>query len=121
MGNYGNTIDRWYHRAAVIVWPARLRFVNRARIDMAWALDDLHARLDDGQAEAAPPTWRPCCRSGAWRVRPRAGGLVETALLVAARLDDDPTLAAAFSTRCRSSSRPPPRRRAARTRRDPWR
>lgn len=96
MGNYGNTIDRWYHRAAVIVWPARLRFVNRARIDMAWALDDLHARLDDGQAEAARadleallPFWRPGA-SG-----PRAGGLVETALLVAARLDD-PTLAAAF-------------------------
>jgi hypothetical protein len=21
MGNYGNTLDRWYHRAAVIVWP----------------------------------------------------------------------------------------------------
>jgi hypothetical protein len=22
MGNWGNTLDRWYHRAAVIVWPA---------------------------------------------------------------------------------------------------
>ena len=21
MGNYGNTMDRWYRRAAVVVWP----------------------------------------------------------------------------------------------------
>ena len=25
MGNYGNTVDRWYHRAAVVVWPAQSR------------------------------------------------------------------------------------------------
>ena len=21
MGNYGDTLDRWYHRAAVVLWP----------------------------------------------------------------------------------------------------
>ena len=30
MGNYGNTLDRWYHRAAVIVWPGDRAFANRA-------------------------------------------------------------------------------------------
>jgi hypothetical protein len=30
MGNYGNTLDRWYHRAAVVVWPRALAFANRA-------------------------------------------------------------------------------------------
>ena len=31
MGNYGNTIDRWYHRAAVIVWPAPPRMSRTSR------------------------------------------------------------------------------------------
>ncbi len=95
MGNYGNTIDRWYHRAAVLVWPTRLRFVNRARIDLSWGLEDLRTRLDEGDTAAAGgdlatlmPFWRPGHGS-------RVGTLFAPALLVAARLDD-PDLAAAF-------------------------
>ena len=30
MGNYGNTMDRWYRRGAVVVWPRRLDFEVRA-------------------------------------------------------------------------------------------
>ena len=30
MGNYGNTLDRWYHRAVVVVWPRRQSFAARA-------------------------------------------------------------------------------------------
>ena len=30
MGNWGNTLDRWYHRAAVVVWPREQAFANRA-------------------------------------------------------------------------------------------
>src|SRR5206468_7909029 len=29
MGNWGNTLDRWYYRAAVIVWPREQAFANR--------------------------------------------------------------------------------------------
>ncbi len=28
MGNYGNTEDRWYHRAALIMWPKKNHFEN---------------------------------------------------------------------------------------------
>ncbi|MDO5696950.1 MAG: 2OG-Fe(II) oxygenase [Dermatophilus congolensis] len=30
LGNYGNTMDLWYRRAALLVWPKRLAFANRA-------------------------------------------------------------------------------------------
>src|SRR5262249_10850842 len=30
MGNYGNTLDRWYRRAAIVVWPRDRAFVARA-------------------------------------------------------------------------------------------
>ena len=26
MGNYGNTLDRWYHRAAIVLWPKEKHF-----------------------------------------------------------------------------------------------
>jgi hypothetical protein len=41
MGNWGNTLDRWYQRAAVIVWPGDRAFANRAETSPAWALDEL--------------------------------------------------------------------------------
>ena len=44
MGNYGNTVDRWYHRAAVVLWPRSRTFSIRAKIDPVWAVDEL-ARL----------------------------------------------------------------------------
>jgi len=31
MGNWGNTLDRWYHRAAIVIWPRERTFVIRAR------------------------------------------------------------------------------------------
>ena len=33
MGNYGNTVDRWYHRAAVVMWPAERNFILRAKME----------------------------------------------------------------------------------------
>jgi len=30
MGNYGNTLDRWYRRAAIVLWPHRRAFAVRA-------------------------------------------------------------------------------------------
>jgi predicted 2-oxoglutarate/Fe(II)-dependent dioxygenase YbiX len=43
MGNWGNTLDRWYHRAAVVVWPLEQAFANRAEASPAWALDQIAA------------------------------------------------------------------------------
>jgi hypothetical protein len=45
MGNYGNTVDRWYHRAALVLWPRARTFVIRAKASPSWALDDLTRRI----------------------------------------------------------------------------
>lgn len=45
MGNYGNTMDRWYRRAAVVVWPRTRSFEIRAEISPAQALDEVLTRL----------------------------------------------------------------------------
>jgi len=36
MGNYGNTMDRWYRRAAVVVWPRQRAFAVRAEAAPGW-------------------------------------------------------------------------------------
>ena len=53
MGNWGNTLDRWYHRAAVVVWPRQHAFANRAETSPAWALDELAAIASAGDVPAA--------------------------------------------------------------------
>ena len=62
MGNWGNTLDRWYHRAAVVVWPRDQAFANRAETSPAWALDELAAMVSAGDvpgARAAAATLAP--------------------------------------------------------------
>lgn len=49
MGNYGNTMDRWYRRGAVVVWPTRRDFEVRAEASPQWALDTLGALIRDGE------------------------------------------------------------------------
>jgi hypothetical protein len=53
MGNYGNTLDRWYHRAAVIVWPREQAFANRAEAAPSWALDEIAAMASAGDVPGA--------------------------------------------------------------------
>jgi hypothetical protein len=45
MGNYGNTEDRWYHRAAVVMWPRERNFIIRAKLAPAWAIDELWVQI----------------------------------------------------------------------------
>ena len=62
MGNWGNTLDRWYHRAAVIVWPREQAFANRAESSPSWALDEIAAMASAGDvpgARAAAVTLAP--------------------------------------------------------------
>src|SRR5207244_11264215 len=35
-GNYGNTLDRWYRRAAVVMWPLDRAFAARAEAGSQW-------------------------------------------------------------------------------------
>lgn len=53
MGNYGNTLDRWYRRAAIVVWPRERAFVVRAQGSPRWALDQVTVHLDAGETDAA--------------------------------------------------------------------
>ncbi|WP_197536260.1 2OG-Fe(II) oxygenase [Blastococcus saxobsidens] len=85
MGNYGNTLDRWYRRAAVVVWPRDRAFAARAEAGSQWALDELRDRIDAGDLEGA----RDAAESLApfWTRIGAQAGLLGAALAVAASLD----------------------------------
>lgn len=54
MGNYGDTVDRWYRRAAIVLRPRSRAFIARAKHDAGYAIDAIEARLDENEvAEAA--------------------------------------------------------------------
>ena len=53
MGNWGNTLDRWYHRAAIVVWPRSQAFANRAETSPGWALDEITAMAAVGDVAGA--------------------------------------------------------------------
>jgi hypothetical protein len=64
VGNYGNTLDRWYRRAAVVVWPRDRAFTARAEAGSQSALRELGDRIDAGDlqgaraaAESLAPFW----------------------------------------------------------------
>jgi len=84
MGNYGNTVDRWYHRAAVVLWPRERTFVIRAKASASWAIRQLGktlktGSLDEGRsrAEQLLPFWESVAR------REQSRGFVEKTLRVA--------------------------------------
>ncbi len=84
MGNYGYTLDRWYRRAAVVVWARDRAFAARAEAGSQEALSELHARIGAGDldgaraaAESLAPFWN--------KIGSRAG-LLGTVLDVAAGL-----------------------------------
>ncbi len=94
MGNWGNTLDRWYHRGAVVLWPRTRAFVVRAQASPSWALDSLVAQVRQGDVTGA--------QDAAAKLAPfwgRAASQMEargffTKALRTARLVDDPALAA---------------------------
>ena len=53
MGNYGNTVDRWYHRAAVVLWPRGRAFAIRSKGDPSWAMMELARRLKNSGVQDA--------------------------------------------------------------------
>ena len=53
MGNYGNTVDRWYRRAALVLWPSEQGFAVRAEASPGWALDAIRASLASGDQARA--------------------------------------------------------------------
>jgi hypothetical protein len=98
MGNWGNTLDRWYHRAAVAVWPREQAFANRAETSPAWALDELAAMASAGGESAAraaartlAPFWDSTLQARTAEERGRVSGLFGKALQAADALTDAET------------------------------
>ncbi len=88
MGNYGNTLDRWYRRAAIVLWPRRWAFAVRAQASPGWALDRLADLIRSGDvagARAAAATL-----TSFWSVAAKANAehLLGKALTVARGLDE---------------------------------
>lgn len=93
MGNWGNTLDRWYRRGGVVLWPASRAFVVRGQASPSWALQELSARAkkaDLAGAREAAAALAPFWHAAAARVEGRA---LFAKTLRAARLLDEPALA----------------------------
>ena len=94
MGNWGNTLDRWYHRAAIVVWPRSQAFANRAETSPSWALDELTviaaADRDSALASARTlePFWEGSVRGLTSRETGPLGTLLNKALRTAVVLGD---------------------------------
>lgn len=92
MGNWGNTMDRWYRRAALVIWPHSRAFAIRAKGDPAAALEDLLARpgTDEPSRRARADDTVTLMRFWADAVRRNdQRSLLPGALQLAARLDDE--------------------------------
>ena len=94
-GNAGNTVDRWYHRAAVVLWPRERTFVIRAKYSPRWAIGHVAQKLDAGRtadalglARRLMPFWSHCAR-----VEDRKG-LLEATLKLSVKLADPQAAAA---------------------------
>jgi len=94
MGNYGNTVDRWYHCAAVVLWPRDRTFIIRAKASPQWAVGEIGKKLKGNKTteglslvQRLLPFWRNLVGHGDGKA------LIEATLIVAARLDDAKTAA----------------------------
>src|SRR6266568_2717973 len=95
MGNWGNTLDRWYHRAAVIVWPCEQAFANRAESSPTWALGEIAAMASAGDVPGAraaaatlAPFWDSAVRARTPEEKGRISGLFGKALRAADAVAD---------------------------------
>lgn len=94
MGNWGNTLDRWYHRGAVVLWPRSRAFAVQAEADPSFALDEVAARARTGdmaEAREAAAALTPFWDGVAARVETK--GFLAKALRTA-RLLEEPAVAA---------------------------
>jgi hypothetical protein len=53
MGNWGNTLDRWYRRVALVIFPAEREFAIRTEASTQWALERITEQAERGDADGA--------------------------------------------------------------------
>jgi len=94
MGNYGNTVEHWYHRAAVVLWPRERTFVIRTKASPRWGIGEIAKALRARNRAAAismaqrlVPFWAHAA------ARTEIPALLGATVKVAAKLGD-PNLAA---------------------------
>ncbi len=87
-GNYGNTVDRWYHRAALVMWPRANTFALRAQASPQWAVDELLAvpRANTAELESRIKTLLTRWKQTAGRVD--GARFFAKLLKLATRIDD---------------------------------
>jgi hypothetical protein len=93
MGNWGNTLDRWYHRGAVVLWPHTRAFAVRAEASPSVALASLTAQVrkrDLIGAQEAAATLAPFWDRAVSQLELRG---FFTKAMQTARLLEDPALA----------------------------
>jgi hypothetical protein len=95
-GNAGNTVDRWYHRAAVLLWPRTRAFAIRAKASPAWGIREIAKALARGKLDVARqrigdllPFWNRVAPQG------KAPGFADQVFHVAYAVDE-PKLATAL-------------------------
>lgn len=95
-GNAGNTVEHWYHRAAVVLWPRERTFVIRAKVSPRWAISEIEKTRRTGTtaevvalARRLLPFWAQIAG------RDEGHALLDGTLKVAATLED-PSVAAAL-------------------------
>ncbi len=96
MGNWGNTMDRWYRRAAIVLWPRQRAFVVRAEASPVWALGQIGQKVRSGRLSEAQkftasllPFWDAVVR------HETRGDFLDRALPIAEGLEE-PALAASL-------------------------
>lgn len=97
MGNYGNTVDRWYHRGAIVLWPREHAFAVHAQASPAWAVRSLTETMRAGEPAATREMAATLASFWAGTVRgdDQLRVVMTPALEVATALDE-PDLAAIF-------------------------
>ncbi len=88
-GNAGATVERWYHRAAAVLWPRERTFIIRAKASPRWGIGEVAKTLKAGNAVEATALARRLLPF--WpQVAGQADGrdLLDATLKVAAKLDD---------------------------------
>ncbi|WP_308369188.1 MULTISPECIES: 2OG-Fe(II) oxygenase [unclassified Streptomyces] len=91
VGNYGNTLDRWYRRAAVVVWPRERAFAARGEAGSGWALEKLRVGIARGDLHRARE--RALSLAPFWKHTRPQRELLGCALQVAAGLEAAETAA----------------------------
>jgi hypothetical protein len=96
MGNYGNTMDRWYRRAAIVLWPHERAFSVHSEASPAWGVKMLKERIRAGavpEAQAMAVTLLPFWENAA---RQEDGALFFDGVLDVAEGIEEPFLAASL-------------------------